>query len=100
MFIPVPWSWYSRWPHNVPFLKPPPTPKVPLAPMVAVIHPPPVTKSHCGVGGGPMLTNGLTTADGEAITTSVTPGQRHVESVHTDAARDRRRLLIKDHQPT
>ena len=28
------------------------------------------------------------------------PRQRHMESVHTDAAGDRRRLLIKDHQPT
>src|SRR5207247_9753765 len=43
----------SRWPHSAPFLNPPATAKLPLAPDgVPVIHPPPVAKSGQEGGGG------------------------------------------------
>src|SRR5437867_360890 len=49
VFVPVPWSMYSRWPHNPcwspPSLHSPPTPKFALAPST-MMNPPPVRKSQ------------------------------------------------------
>src|SRR6267378_1989602 len=48
-FRPLPWSMYSRWPHNPcpspPSLHAPPTPKFAWAPLL-MMNPPPVRKSQ------------------------------------------------------
>src|SRR5882672_12575506 len=63
---------YVRWPQNPPFLIPPATPKVPLAPDGAVIHPPPVMKSllESQAGAGQLWMS----ACADEMTTSATPG--------------------------
>src|SRR6267143_3621385 len=60
-FRPLPWSMYSRWPHNPcpspPSLHAPPTPKFALAPFGEVglmMNPPPVRKSHIQAFAAPL----------------------------------------------
>src|SRR6267143_28270 len=60
-FRPVPWSMYSRWPHNPcpspPSLHSPPTPKFALAaPLLlsTMMNPPPVRKSHIQAFAAPL----------------------------------------------
>src|SRR2546426_635612 len=60
-FRPMPWSMYSRWPHNPcpspPSLHAPPTPKFALAGpllLLTMMNPPPVRKSHCQAFAGPL----------------------------------------------
>src|SRR6266516_6532136 len=59
-----------RWPQSAPCLSPPATAKFAFAPDGPVIHPPPVTKSPLGQGGGPAHEM---SACADAMTTSATP---------------------------
>src|SRR2546422_7905104 len=64
----------SRWPHSAPFLNPPATAKLPLAPDgVPVIHPPPVAKSGQEGGGGGSGCGQPMSACADDTTTSATP---------------------------
>src|SRR2546422_9242387 len=63
-----------RWPHKTPFLKPPATAKLPLAPDgVPMIHPPPVVKSGQEGGGGGGGCGQPMSACADDTTTSATP---------------------------
>src|SRR2546427_12777983 len=62
-----------RWPHSAPFLNPPATAKLPLAPDGVVIHPPPVTKSGQEGGGGGSGCGQPMSACADDTTTSATP---------------------------
>src|SRR5437773_6151044 len=59
-----------RWRQSAPCLSPPATAKFAFAPDGPVIHPPPVTKSPLGQGGGPAHEM---SACADAMTTSATP---------------------------
>src|SRR3989449_10694624 len=62
-----------RGPHSAPFLNPPATAKLPLAPDGVVIHPPPVVKSGQEGGGGGSGCGQPMSACADDTTTSATP---------------------------
>src|SRR3989454_8233531 len=77
MLVPVPWSMYSRWPHNPcwspPSLHAPPTPKFALASPSALwmmMNPPPVRKSQSSAFAAPLSS---------ARASAAMPGARRVQ---------------------